>query len=548
MFSKKITSLFAFSLLCSFAAVAQKDTTKSQTINITSSYKPTLKEPSKIQFSGTQLAPPKSIPTLTYNIPKQNLFFAYSPISLRPLALDIDTSISLGSRYYVKAGFGNLSAPYLRAAASFGDGVTSLTTATVSYSAAKGKDILYQNYSQIGAKLATSYFTEKNEIFSSLEFRKNDWFKYGYDHNIFNFSKDQIKHAMQDGELQLGVKNTKINKAGIRYRPTLNVGYFTNKNIVNELSIVANVPVEKDFTENWGASVLLNADITQQKSLIALTNAKQNNNLFTLTPSINYKSEQLKLKAGITPSWNDGDFQLLPNFSAEAKLADQNFYITAGWVGRYIKNSYENLSTVNPFILPALAQNNTKETEYYGGIKAAIAKKFIFNAKAGLVKYRDAALYINDTSGVGRENNFLISNESKMRNFRVHTDISYVQENVFSLTGAVTLNAYNGLRNNARAWHTLPMEVTGAARWTPIKKLTLKSDLYLFSGTKYLLKGNTTRTNKGGTDLSFGASYDIKKNFALWMDVNNALNDKYERWNGYQVYGVNFMGGIIIRL
>ena len=547
MFSKKIIFSFTFLVAISSSLHAQIDTGKSQTINITSSYKPILKEPSKINFSGTQLLPLKDIPSLKYTIPRQNLYYAYSPISLRPLALDIDTSLSLGSRYYVKAGFGNLSAPYLNAAASFGDGKTSLITATAYYNGAKGKDIQFQDFSRLGAKLAASYFTDKNEIFGNLAFNKQDWFKYGYDHTLYNFTKDEIKHAMQDVEFQFGLKNTKANKAGINYRPTVNIGYFTNRDIVNELSVVANVPIEKDISETWSASVLFNADLTQQKVLIPSSATTINDNLITVTPSFNHQSEQLKLKAGMTPAWNNGDFQLLPNISAEAKIADNNFYVTAGWVGRFIKNSYENLSTVNPYLLPAPNQANTRETEYYGGIKAAIANNFIFNAKAGVVKYREAALYINDTSGIGREQNFLITNESKMRNFRIHTDISYMKENVFSLTGALTLNAYNGLKDNARAWHTLPMEVTGAARWTPIKKLTLKSDLYLFSGTKYLLKGNTTRTNKGGTDLSLGASYDIKKNFGLWMDVNNVLNDKYERWNRYQVYGLNFMGGIILR-
>ncbi len=528
-------------------SMAQVDTGKSQTINITSSYKPTLREPSKINFAGSQLPPSKAIPSLTYNIPKQNLFFAYAPISLKPLALNVDSSLLLGNRYFVKAGFGNLNAPYLQAGASFGDGKTSLTTATAYYNAAKGKDLKFQDYSMLGLKLSSSYFTGANEIFGNLEFRKNNWFKYGYDQNVFNFNKSDIKHAMQDVEVQFGLKNTRSNNAGINYRPTINVGYFTNKDFVRELSMVANVPLEKDFSAAWGASVLFHADINQQEVVTPGIEDKVNNNLITLTPSINHQSEQLKLRAGITPAWNNGDFRLLPNFSAEAKLADQNFYITAGWVGRFIKNSYENLSTVNPYLLPAPLQQNTSEIEYYGGIKAAIAKRFIFNGKAGLVKYRDAVLFINDTSSIGREQNFLASNESKMRNFRVHTDVSYTVENVFSLTGAVTLNAYNGLKDNAKAWHTLPMEITGAARWTPIKKLTLKTDLYLFSGTKFLQKGNNFRTNRGGTDLSFGASYDVKKNFGLWMDLNNALNDKYERWNGYQVYGVNFMGGITVR-
>ena len=85
--------LFIVFCLLSAASFAQKDTLKKKaTIDITSSYKPVLRNAVKINFSATHLNADTTHPNLTYNIPAQNLFYAYQPISLKPLALQQDTN------------------------------------------------------------------------------------------------------------------------------------------------------------------------------------------------------------------------------------------------------------------------------------------------------------------------------------------------------------------------------------------------------------------------------------------------------------------------
>jgi hypothetical protein len=103
-----------------------QDSTKKQSININSSYKPVLRNAVKINFAGSQLPADTSKPNLSYKIPAQNLFYAYKPISLKPLALEQDTNLYLGNRKYLKVGFGNFSTPYVRGGLSLGDGKTSL--------------------------------------------------------------------------------------------------------------------------------------------------------------------------------------------------------------------------------------------------------------------------------------------------------------------------------------------------------------------------------------------------------------------------------------
>ena len=49
-------------------------------------------------------------------------------------------------------------------------------------------------------------------------------------------------------------------------------------------------------------------------------------------------------------------------------------------------------------------------------------------------------------------------------------------------------------------------------------------------------------------DWSAGLEFRITRQFNLWVQMNNIFNNRYERWNQYQVYGFNVLGGVIFRL
>ena len=52
-------------------------------------------------------------------------------------------------------------------------------------------------------------------------------------------------------------------------------------------------------------------------------------------------------------------------------------------------------------------------------------------------------------------------------------------------------------------------------------------------------------TGKSGFDFSAGVEFKVTKALNLWLQMNNIFNNKYERWNQYQVYGFNILGGIV---
>lgn len=539
-------SIFKFSLsivccLLSIVSMAQRDTSKRQSIDIISSYKPVLRNTVKINLSPSPLTADTSRPRLAYDIPAQNLFFSYQPITLKPLALTQDTGLQLGVRNYAKAGFGNFSTPYLAAAFSFGDGKKSLLNLYGNYISSKGK-IENQDFSEMKIKAAGSLFSAKNEIYASAGINANEYFQYGYNHALHNYSKDSLRRRYQDFFVGGGIRNTAVNSFKVNYDPNVEAHIFSRENKVNESTLNVEVPAEKRFGESVAFKVSASANLNNYTNKTTSINSNIINNLFQVAPELVYYSERFTFHGGVTPSWDNSTLSVLPNIYGEAQLQQKVLLIQAGWVGRYIPNSFRTLSTYNPYMADPSFLANTKEVQYYGGVKATVGKHFSFNAKAAFITYNNMPLFVNDFND-GKS--FIVKNESKMNDVLLHGDASMVSQDKFTLTAALDMNTYTGLTDNANAWGLIPVKLTGSFRWNAFKQVLLKADLFAFSGVPTLLQ-NSSETKLNGTDLSAGAEFKINDKFSAWLDLNNVLNRKYERWNNYPVYGLNVIGGVIV--
>ena len=532
-----IATLFCFSLS---AANAQQDTSRRQTIEITSSYKPDLRNTVKINLYASPLTSDIAKPRLAYNIPPQNLFFTYQPVSLNPLALSVDTSLQLGDRNQLKVGFGSFTTPYVAGAFSFGDGKKNLLNLYGNYISSRG-NIKNQDFSEINVKGEGSIFTPKNEIYANAGFAQHEYYQYGYDHLLDSFNKADIRRSYQDLSAGIGFRNIAVNDLNFIYDPHLEVHEFSRENKASETSLLFNLPAEKKFSESVSLKVTAigNFDKFQVKN----SGSHITNNLFQLAPEFVYYSDNFTFHGGATPSWNNNTVAILPNVYAEVQLQQKVLMVQAGWIGRYIANSFRTLSAENPYMQDPTFLNNTKEVQYYGGIKTTVGKHYSFNAKAAFITYNDMPLFVNDPAD-GKS--FLIKNERRVDNLQIHGDMNFINQDKFTLTAGLDLNTYTGLLDNAKAWGLIPLKINGSLRWNAFKQVLIKGDILAFSGAKALLSDGSEKTLKGGTDLSAGAEFKINKKFSAWLDFDNLLNSKYERWNNYPVYGLQVIGGILI--
>src|SRR5687768_9049960 len=98
----KVVTILGFGILSFGISYSQDTTRKKGTVDITSAFKPVLKQSAKINFDASPAVNDTTKPKLNYDIPNQNLMLGYAPGSLRPLALDIDSGGAWDLNSYIK--------------------------------------------------------------------------------------------------------------------------------------------------------------------------------------------------------------------------------------------------------------------------------------------------------------------------------------------------------------------------------------------------------------------------------------------------------------
>ena len=510
-----------------------------RTVVVTSEFAPALKQTSKINFNGATPLPDSVRPKLDYNIPVQNLSFAYRSPALKAIAENIDSNVHWNNTNFLKLGFGNYTTPYVQAGLSLGDGTNSVINVNGSYISSNGS-LPYQNYNKLNVE-GIGIFTSpgnKNEWNANAYFKGTTQYLYGFQPDSLKFEKDDLRQRFASIGAKLGVRNKVKNEFGIDYNPSVAFNAFGDNHNGKEMKLMLDAPVTKSITRILD----FNVDINGNFSKFTGDTTSINNSIFYVEPSLAFKTPNAKIVAGLTPSWNNSTFSLLPNFTADVKLNEEKFILQAGFIGYYNKNTYQTLADFNPFIKQPTELINSLVKEFYGGFKGSAGNHFTYNARVSFLNISNQPLFINDTI-TGRS--FQVVYEPTLNNMRVHGEIGYTAGEKFSALGGITLNKYANLDVYDKPYGLLPTELNAAIRYVAIKDLLLKADAYFWDGTTYQTKTISSGKLDPAFDLNLGAEFAFLPQWKAWLQFNNVFNNKYERWKQYPVLGFNMLIGVV---
>ncbi|MGZ3860820.1 MAG: hypothetical protein ACXVMS_14860 [Flavisolibacter sp.] len=532
------SSILLTGILLSGLAGFSQDTTKKKEVNITSTFKPVLKEAAKININPTPPAPDTTRPVLQYNIPNQNLSFAFQPGSLKPLALTIDSGGRWSNDSYIKAGFGSLKTPFVQAGLSVGDGKTTGLNIYAKHFSSKGKipyqDVLHTNI-DLNAFIQTSHNLEWDARFGGTQEKYN---KYGFEPKTLSFPDDSLRVRFQTWSGRLSFHNINRTDLGLSYAPEVKIDVFNDQLSNSESNSYVNLPLKKTIGTDFEADVAFEANLAQYKPE-AKSHIK--NNFVVLSPSLLYKKQNVYIQAGIKPSWDNGLFKMLPNVMVEFSSSDKRISFQGGWLGHYRNSGYQYMATMNPWIWAPDSIFNSRIEERYAGIKGSVGDHFSYGLKAAYNKIGNQPLFVNDTIAGGKSFQVLKEPEMKMVNFT--GELGYTAGEQFSLISNISFSNYK-TDAYAKAWGLLPLEWNTTMRVQVMKDLYANANLYAFDGPwSYGKEGR--KKLQGSMDLSAGLEFKIVSNIKLWAQFNNILNKQYQRWNQYPTYGFNLLGGVV---
>jgi hypothetical protein len=518
-----------------------QDTSRRQTIEITSSFKPVLRPSAKIGFATTPPPADTNRPRLTYDIPVQNIVPALAPFALRPVTRDVDSAGGWKNSNYVKVGFGNLTTPYAEAGLSAGDNRQRFNL-FASHISSRGK-LENQDYGQtrIRGDVATQVGEDK-EWFGQVGLSQDRFYQFGFDKALEPLiGKDDILRRFNTISAETGLRNLKPTEFGLRFQPRLKTHFLVDNRKATELGLSLHLPMEKRFSEQFALSLGVQADLVRLSPDIVEGIV---NHLVNVPVAVDYRATRIRVKAGATPSWDKGQFHLLPVITAELPIARDKWVLQAGWISYYELGSYKRLSGINPWMDVPTSLRNTRMTERYAGFKGMLAKGLSYSARAGITSFRYTPLFVNKwPSGKA----FDVIFEERLEALHIRGELGYIQGEQFTFQSGLNLYGFGKQTTEDRAWGMPPVQVDAHLRWRIARGLWITSDAWIWQGALFRTATGSASRLGGALDLNAGLEFNINKRFGVWAKFQNITNKSYERWNKYQAYGFNMLGGVSVR-
>jgi len=545
---RKYTKYISF-LACSFlmtgsALYAQQknDTTiDNQTIEITQTYKPEIAKPSKPVIIPSLPRVDTVRPRFQYEVPQQTLSYTYHSVPIRPLALGASKS-PMPFQNYVKVGYGNLSSLYLDA------GVGSVKTndyeldAHFSHLSQKG-NIENQQSSRTSFDAGGKYFTSGHAIGASVNFLRNGNTLYGYDHDVYEYQKNAIKQAFTGVNLTLSAENTQMNNnLDIWYRPNISFGLYGDKFEAKERYFAFDIPAYMPIDDSSMVfSLGLKGNFTRFENSFIATN----NNYLQVKPAFDIITEKSNIHLGINPTWGkNGTCYLLPDIALNTRIFKKGLALVAGWKGGLNQNTYQQLSQKNPFVYNDYNIQQTRTDQVYGGFESAFGQHISFGGTAAWHQYKHLALFVNDYVTEQDGKVFDVVYDSKVQAISIEGFIRYQVGNTFGVSGSASWYNFYKTTTFDKAYHEPAIKLTGNLYFHPWEPLHLNVNMDFWNGMYALNADGTNRTMPAFVDLSANAEYNIIPRLSAFVQLNNIFGSHYQRWNQYDSYGFNIIGGI----
>jgi hypothetical protein len=200
------------------------------------------------------------------------------------------------------------------------------------------------------------------------------------------------------------------------------------------------------------------------------------------------------------------------------------------------------LSTRNPYISDEkyTTVRQTRTDEVFAGIQTNVGSHISFTGRASWWRYQDLPLFVNDTLTDSKQ--FLIVYDS-LTAISIQGSVRYQVASAVALGLSATYFSYD-TKNAKKAWHEPGMTIRGELMLKPLPALTVTGYVTVMDEIYALTKGNKAVKLNPILDLGGSAEYIFINRLSAFLTVNNLLSNKYQRWMGYEAYGLNIYGGV----
>ncbi|MFN8276801.1 MAG: hypothetical protein U0T84_04920 [Chitinophagales bacterium] len=526
-----ITTLIVAQLF-SASIFAQGNVSNDQVI-IVKEFEGKIKDADKVNFPPNVPEEETRSPKQTYQVPQRDFKdIPFEPNPLRPISMTKEKLERFNSSY-LKLGFGSQLTPL--AELVYNDNKTKNLRFGGFYHhlSQYGFAIKNMRYSDDRVGVYASYISGGVEITPEFQFHNLRTHFYG---TTENFAAKDVRQNLRDYDVQLKLRNVLKNKVDIDYEAAVRFNYFQETfGKSNEWFVNGHVGGEKVFKKYHRAFADFRFDISKFHS----TEQDRFRNIFLLKLGYAFNNDDWKARGAITLGADGSKFLPLPDLYIEKRLFKHQIIAFAQWEVRFQKNSYKSLAEVNNFVNSNLELQNTQISDFGAGLKGTV-QQFTYVLKFQYRRFSQMPLFYTNYFDTKR---FYVAYDPTVSAFGANIEMGWKLNESFSVMALADMNFYS-LSRNARAWYEPALRFNWSATYNWKQKISATLDLYAFSKYYAPLAPGVERGINGTADLSLHLQYFFSKRWTFFGDLNNMAHQRYERWAGYKVFGVNGLVGV----
>lgn len=530
-----------------FVNSLQAQTGPTDKVDIIKNYEAQLLDANKIKVTPT--LPPLDTTTKyqDYIVPPRPASVTYEAPKLRPLGMG---AARKEKQYngYLKAGGGIPSSIY--GEGGYGFGVKDKFDGKIfaRHHQANFKDYENQRFQNTEGRLSGSgKLTETVSLEANAGYEYDRVHFYGYDHETLSFDEERVRQNFKTLDIGARVFNGERNDADFNYSVAPKFYSMRDNEANKETGFDLNLGASKWFAEKHVLRVNLRTDFTSFSNV-----DKQKLNNIYIQPSFTFHTDFLRVKVGGNFASNRDVFHVYPDAEVNLRVFGDGIQLFVAANGDLRKNTYRTISNYNPFIdirgsdpdnAPTLLKN-TDYRNYFGGIRGNFSW-LNYSVQGGYSTANDLALYQTFFTSEGITRFEVLYDSAKIYNLQGTLKLTPIEnltvggtlsQNIFKMNKALAPWGLPGLEGNFNAEYKV---LDG--------KAGIRANCYIADRIERRDIDNVPGKDGALVDFSFGGNYYFTKNIGAFLDINNILNNKRERWHTYPIYGMNVLVGLTAR-
>lgn len=443
----------------------------------------------------------------------------------------------------VKLSFGRFASPYVKVWLSTGRNLNGRAGLDFSHaSSSKG----YEDYAEwrddiLGAY--GQYYTGDNTFKGSIRFKNSNYFYFADTAVVADFpnKKDSIRNTFTklqvDGSIVRNYNPDAVNyDIGLQFQ-----GYFDRWDD-KDLHISLLPKLRWKITDMFSANIA--SGLTFSNS--TFDTVQQSRFFLDFTPTVDFKYEGLTVQGGIkVNSFTDSTskFKAFPVLRAKYQLVPEKLSVSAGIVGEMTYLKYYDLIDQNRYInrLPDIRPMRDVANIYLG-FDGQFAKYFTYSLRGYTKKVKDQLVYFNPEGAAY---------------FQMLYDSNFTQSGaevslIFNKNDKIRAGIKGDFRHfrtsNLTANFNMPgtkVDIWGSYNFA--NKVWVATEIYVFGPRTMSVTSDSLATPiKQGVvaDVNLSAEYRFSKRLSVFLELNNLLDNRWQRWYNYRERPFDIKGGV----